>query len=280
MKKIIGFVDNYLSNWHANNYPAWIAEASKAMGVEFELKYAYALTEVCPVDGVTTDQWCEKFGVKRCDSARELCEKCDYVLILAPRDPELHLSLAREVLPYAKRVYIDKTFAPDLATAKAIFALAEENGAQIFSSSALRYATELQEAMGADSVRTTGGGRSIEEYVVHQAEMVIKAMDSDPVAVTVNAKDDGYESRIEMSDGRTAVMTFAPSLGFTLAYDRNGESNTLEVTSAFFPALIADILNFFLSGEVSFDPDQTLRVMKLREGVIKGKEALGTRVIL
>ena len=83
-----------------------------------------------------------------------------------------------------------------------------------------------------------------------------------------------------MSDGRTAVMTFAPSLGFTLAYDRNGESNTLEVTSAFFPALIADILNFFLSGEVSFDPDQTLRVMKLREGVIKGKEALGTRVIL
>lgn len=35
MKKI-GFIDYYLSEWHANNYPAWIKEINP----EFEIAYA------------------------------------------------------------------------------------------------------------------------------------------------------------------------------------------------------------------------------------------------
>ena len=37
MKKL-GFIDFFIDEWHANNYPAWIREAKR--GTEFELAYA------------------------------------------------------------------------------------------------------------------------------------------------------------------------------------------------------------------------------------------------
>ena len=39
MKKKIGFVDLFIDEWHANNYPAWIKAAPRAD--EFELAYAW-----------------------------------------------------------------------------------------------------------------------------------------------------------------------------------------------------------------------------------------------
>ena len=36
MKKI-GFVDYYISEWHANNYPTWIKEACEKLGTEYKV---------------------------------------------------------------------------------------------------------------------------------------------------------------------------------------------------------------------------------------------------
>ena len=119
MKKI-GFIDYYISEWHANNYPKWISEASERLGEDFKVSYAWAELDVSPVDGVTTDEWCEKFGAEKCETLAELCEKSDVILLLAPSNPEKHLQYAKAVLPYGKTTYIDKTFAPDLATAEEI----------------------------------------------------------------------------------------------------------------------------------------------------------------
>ena len=33
--KTIGFIDYYLSEWHANNYPNWIKQACEGMDEEF-----------------------------------------------------------------------------------------------------------------------------------------------------------------------------------------------------------------------------------------------------
>ena len=40
--KSIGFVDFYLSEWHANNYPAWLSEVNEKNGTDFTVKYAWA----------------------------------------------------------------------------------------------------------------------------------------------------------------------------------------------------------------------------------------------
>ena len=77
MKKI-GFVDYFISEWHANNYPAWIERICAEMGVDYKVAYAWAELDSSPVSGVSTDEWCEKFGTERCASIEELCEKSDY----------------------------------------------------------------------------------------------------------------------------------------------------------------------------------------------------------
>ena len=87
----IGFVDYYLSEWHANNYPAWIAEAAAASGEEYKIAYAWAEFDKSPVDGITTDEWCARYGAQKCNTLDELCELSDVIVILAPSNPETHL---------------------------------------------------------------------------------------------------------------------------------------------------------------------------------------------
>ena len=58
MKKI-GFIDYFLDEWHANNYPAWIKEQS---GGECVVTYAYAKID-SPLGGLTSAAWAEKHGV-------------------------------------------------------------------------------------------------------------------------------------------------------------------------------------------------------------------------
>ena len=114
MKKI-GFIDYRIDEWHANNYPGWIKTAAEDMKLAYALTYAYA-TENKP-DGLTTEEWCQKFGAEKCETIDEICQKSDVLLVLAPSNPETHLAFAKAVLPYGKPTYIDKTFAPDTATA-------------------------------------------------------------------------------------------------------------------------------------------------------------------
>ena len=39
MAKKIGFVDYYISEWHANHYPEWIAQANEVLGTDYEVAY-------------------------------------------------------------------------------------------------------------------------------------------------------------------------------------------------------------------------------------------------
>lgn len=273
--KTIGFVDYYISEWHADNYPAWIAEICEKTGKDFAVKYVWAEEDISPVDGKTTQEWCDIYNTQKCDTIEELCNKSDYILVLAPSDPEKHLQYAKEVLKCGKNTYIDKTFAPNYAEAKEIFDIAEKYGTKIFSSSALRYAAELEEITDASAVITTGGGRSIDEYIVHQVEMVVKSIPSLPVAVKVENQGSQYICRISFEDDKTATMVYASSLPFSICADTNGETVYKQINSDFFKDLIADILRFYESGETSFDIAQTLNAMKIRESVLAATKKLG-----
>lgn len=273
--KTIGFVDYYISEWHANNYPAWIKKASEELGEEFEVKYAWAEKNVSEVDGRTTDEWCKAFGVEKCATIEELCEKSDFILVLAPSDPESHLGYAEKVLSYGKNTYIDKTFAPDYKTAAKIFAVGEKYGTKFFSTSALRYATELTEyAKKCDAATVFGSGSSIEEYVIHQVETLVKLMGVGAEKVRCERAEDQYNIRFEYSDGRKANMIFCETYGLPagfIPHTKQSESLYVPVNSDFFGGLIKDILRFYKTGELPFDPQETLEVMKIREAIIKAK---------
>ena len=275
--KTIGFVDYYISEWHANNYPAWIEAANKTLGTDYCVAYAWAELDVSPVDGVSTDEWCDKFGVCRCGSIEELCSRSDVIFILAPSDPDKHLPYAKAVFPFGKRVYVDKTFAPDLATAKEIFSLAQAHNTPFFSTSALRYATELDELADATSLVITGGGGNWEEYAIHQVEMAVKLTGMHPH--TVSQAKQGKQRVVLVNgtgrDGQDKKITFvyAPSMPFTLcAEDGDGKSRYKTVRSDFFAALLTDIVRFFENGLPPFDPKETLEVMALRDFILNAEK--------
>ena len=262
----VGFIDYFLDEWHANKYPGWFGAAGAALGTEIAVAYAWAELDASPINGVTTDAWCEKNGAIKCESIKELCEKSDVIVILSPDNPERHLDYAKEVLPYGKRTYIDKTFAPDYATALRIFGIAREHNTPFFSTSALRYAEELKAVDAPDYMITSGGGL-LERYVVHQAEMIVSKLG---LGVSrVMARKQGVETifSIDYENGKRATMLHAPAFGFTASMAKEtGEFTPITpVASPFFAALGLDIARFFLDGKTSFDPDETLEVMKLIE---------------
>lgn len=273
--KSIGFIDLYISEWHANNYPAWIKEANRELGFDYEVKYAWAKEYVSPVDNKNTDEWCEEMGVIRCQTIEELCEKSDVILILSPSNPENHLEFAEIALSYGKPTYIDKPFADTTENAKKIFDLALNFGTKFFSSSALRYADEISDTENCVAITTLGGGGSVEEYIIHQAEMVVKTLGIGATEIKAQKITDGqYTFTVKYADDRKAGMHFAKGgTPFAVILDKGEGLNTTYrlVESDFFKGLIKDILIFYKNGNVSFNVTETLEVNKIQVAAIKAK---------
>lgn len=276
MKKI-GFVDYFISEWHANNYPAWIERICAEKGVDYKVAYAWAELDTSPVDGISTAEWCEKFGAERCATIDELCEKSDVIVILSPSNPETHLRYAEAVLKYGKRTYIDKTFAPDAKTAKEIFALGERYNTPFFSTSALRYATELDSVDAPDSLLVTGGGSNLPEYFIHLGEMVVGKMGA---IKSVKAAQNGSQWIIQAKteSGKDATMIWGTAMPYGAYMTKEGKEVWKSIKSPFFDGLIADMLNFFETGTPSFAPSQTLDVIALRDAALIATENPGEEI--
>ena len=276
MKKI-GFVDYFISEWHANNYPAWIERICAEMGADYKVAYAWAELDTSPVDGISTAEWCEKFGAERCATIDELCEKSDVIVILSPSNPETHLRYAEAVLKYGKRTYIDKTFAPDAKTAKEIFALGERYNTPFFSTSALRYATELDSVDAPDSLLVTGGGSNLPEYFIHLGEMVVGKMGAiKSVKATPNGSQWIIQAKTE--SGKDATMIWGAAMPYGAYMTKEGKEVWKAIKSPFFDGLIADMLNFFETGTPSFDPSETLDVIALRDAALTATDNPGEEI--
>ena len=276
MKKI-GFADFYISEWHANNYPAWIERICAEMGADYKVAYAWAELDTSPVDGISTVEWCEKFGAERCATIDELCEKSDVIVILSPSNPETHLRYAEAVLKYGKKTYIDKTFAPDAKTAKEIFALGERYNTPFFSTSALRYASELDSVDAPDSLLVTGGGSNLPEYFIHLGEMVVGKMGA---IKSVKATQNGSQwiIQVKTESGKDATMIWGTAMPYGAYMTKEGKEVWKSIKSPFFDGLIADMLNFFETGTASFDCAETLEVMALRDAALAAVENPGEEI--
>ena len=281
MKKI-GFIDYYLSEWHANNYPAWIREIDPA----FEVAYAWAEVDVSPADGVTTDEWCEKFGAQKCSSIAEVCEKADYLIVLSPDNPERHLDYARQVFPCGKPCYMDKTFAPDAETARAIFALAKQYGVKLFSSSALRFADELadwQESLR--SVTVSGSGR-LDIYLIHFVEIAVRLMGADVWSVMALSGGRNTVLAMKYRDGRIANLCLYDSRhapGFAISPESADPEKRLpyvNIGGDYFKRLIAAILAMFDGADVPVKPEETVTVIGVMQAARVAAERPWTEVRL
>lgn len=276
MKKI-GFIDYFLDEFHANNYPAWIKDNSEKFGRNVEVAYAWADTEV---EGkLTTDEWCEKYNVERLSSIEELVEKSDYIIVLSPDNPEHHERLAELPLKSGKPVYVDKTFSPDLASGARLFELAEKYNTPMCSSSALRFSKEIMdypdEKVNTDTIEfvTTIGPGKFSNYAVHQLEMIVALLGPDAKRIKSHATANGRVMMIEFAGGKMASMVQMAEAPFQVMIQTNdGATKFIGECTDFFEALIHEMLDFFETGKVAIPKDETLAIMALLEAGNKALE--------
>lgn len=262
----IGFIDYYLDEWHANNYPELIKKES---GGEMVVCYAYG--KIDKPDGMTNTEWAQKNNVELLESIEEVIEKSDRIIVLSPDNPEMHEELCALPLKSKKLVYVDKTFAPDRKTAEKIFAIAEESGTKCYSSSALRFSTELSQ-IDKDNIHAihSEGPGTYEMYSIHQIEPIVCLMQCRAKEVMFTGSESHPAMTIRFEDGRCAYMHQSMELGFRLSIDDNDNNGKVyNIESDFFALFIKNLVEFFEKGEVPVDHSQTIDVIAIREAGLK-----------
>jgi len=273
MKKI-GFIDHFLDEWHANNYPKWIRESS--LKDKFDVCYAWA--EKDKDGGLTSRQWCDTQKVELAGSKKELIEKSDCIVVLSPDNPERHEDLCRDVLSSGKPVYVDKTFAPDLKTAKKLFAWAEKSNTPMFSSSALRFAKEIADLKANKEVTdirfvSTRGPGQFSNYAIHQIEMIVTLMGPGAKRLMHCGIEGVPVIIIDYETKRRTMLSLLAGHPFqvSLQYGEGKGIHIPEVKGGFFQSFIEEMLGFFETGKPVVPKEETLEVMAILES---GRRAL------
>ncbi|WP_217593823.1 hypothetical protein [Cohnella sp. GbtcB17] len=261
--KTIGFIDYYLDEFHADKYPAWIEQAS---GGEMQVKFAYAMKD--KENGVTNRDWCDSHGIELLDSIEEVVRSSDCLIVLSPDHPEFHEELSRLPLQSGKPTYIDKTFAPDRATAVKLFELARLHGTPMYSTSALRFAEEYAavDRSGIAAISSWGPGR-FENYSIHQIEPIVHLMGSRPKRVMYTGTPAAASLIIDFGGGKQAnIHHLGRGCPFALGLTyESGACAFIKQESDFFAAFTRNLVSFFESGKPVVDPKETIDVIAIIE---------------
>ncbi|MBE7022930.1 MAG: hypothetical protein E7412_00500 [Ruminococcaceae bacterium] len=267
MKKI-GFIDYYLDEWHANNYPDFIKKLSDG---RYEVCYAYGKID-SPIGGMTNEEWSKKHNIPLLDSIEEVIEKSDLLIVLSPDNPEMHEELTDLPLKSGKLVYVDKTFAPDKETAIRIFKNAEEHNTPCFSSSALRFVTELKDVDKSKIFKIySEGPGTYEMYSIHQIEPIVMLMDC-PAKRVMGLGDPEHPSLIiEFEDGRFVQMHqgFETPFKISLTNEDDNIITDYPIKSDYFNLFLSALVEFFDTGIAPVNHQQTIEVIAIREAGLK-----------
>jgi len=234
-------------------------------------------------------------GVEIVDRPEDLIGKVDGVLIEA-NDGGVHLELAKPFIEAGLSLYIDKPFASSLADAKELVRLAEAKGVSLFSSSSLRYGTEVQDVLarheeigrviGADAyspASTHERNPGLYHYGVHGVETLYALMGPGCKSLTCTCVEGGEVVTGLWEDGRLGTMrgtrAGAHSYGFTVWGEKRVESHAIG-TGVIYRELLRRIVQFFETGEAPLCIHTTVEIMAFMEAALKSAAADGARVAL
>ena len=261
----IGFIDYYLDEWHANNYPKFISEC-----VGDEIVVAYAYGEIAsPKTGKTSEEWCAERGIECCSTIEEVIEKSDGLMILAPDDAQKKEELSKLAMMSGKPCVIDKTFTTGYDSAKRIFDLAEQYSTPVYTTSALRYAPDYKVINNEDvTAINLIGPNDFDIYSIHMLEPLMSIVRTDAKRVMYIPGQSFYTLNIELSDGRPASISgyTYPRFPYMIAVASNEREKNMVVKAEqpFWPGFTADVCDFFKTKEVKVDHRESLAIMAIR----------------
>jgi len=264
----IAFVDDDLDNYHANVFLA-------AMRTELR-DHGYAVSSCTALKEEKGRAWAEENGIPYHSDPAETNRNADFFMILAPSSPETHVPLCEKFLPFGKPVWVDKTFAPDLAAAERIFALADKHGAPVDTASALRY-TAVQEyagEIGRDKIRHVIAwcpGGKIHEYLVHPVETIVSVLGPQVERVMRRGADHEAQVLIDFSGGRTAVANvyLKTKTPYAASVTTSDATRYIEVdTGKLFVDALGGILDFFDRGKPTIDRRESLMIRRIMDAAL------------
>ncbi|RAP74918.1 hypothetical protein [Paenibacillus montanisoli] len=270
MKKV-GFIDYFLDEWHAEKYPEWLEQAS---GGQYKVIYAYGKAD--SPSGTSNADWCANKGIELLGTIEEVVEKSDCLIVLSPDHPEFHEELSQLPLRSGKPTYIDKTFTPDRKTALALFELGRRYGTPMYSSSALRFASEYAD-IDREAIRTiasAGPGR-FENYSIHQIEPIVSLMGNRPQRLMWIGTDNSPALIIDFGDGKQAeVRHFGWECPFSMTLnDASGHAKSIKVESDFFASFIEGLITFFETSKPLVEESETIAIITIIEYGMKAAES-------
>lgn len=273
--KTIGFIDYYIDEWHANNYPQFIRDSS--LGDQFKVTLAW--DEITPEGKTPLDKWCAEQGVGKASSIEQVIEECDCIVVLSPDNVERHEDLAALPLASGKPVYVDKPFAPSLAAGRRMVERAKAHKTPLMSSSALRFDSTVESALkqiGDQPVRLVSarGPGVFSNYAIHQVEPIVtligtgakRLMQCGAGANNLMVIEYGDDPFDQAQDRRRAVMNQIVNHPFQFSV-QFGDAGALAVDSMsdFFPRFIEEMLRFFDTGVSTVPIEQTLEITAILE---------------
>lgn len=264
----IGFADYYLDNWRANHYPRFLREAAARWGYAVEITRAFGILDHPPEGGLSTREWCRERNIAPAGSMEELVESVDAIMVIAADDSSCHEQVAELPLKSGKPVFVDKSFAPNLAAGKRMFALAEKHGTPVFSSSAQRYCQDILEWQKSHSEPprfvSTVGPHSLDNYAVHQLEPIVALMGVGVKRLKAFAVGSAVTQLIlDYGDRRLASFVQSPQpwaeFNFMVSDGETGK-RLISDDSNFYHNLMKAILDFFVHGICPVEKEETLEI--------------------
>ena len=228
----------------------------------------------------------EKYGVRFYDTIEELCQNVDAVL-LESVDGRPHLEQVKPVLKAGKIVFIDKPMASSLRDVMEIFRLAKEASVPVFSSSALRFATNTHAvshgSLGAVSYAETYGPCELEPhhpdlfwYGVHGIEALYTMMGTGCETVQRGMAANGKIEVVGVWPGGRKGVFREDKTFHGLARGEKGEAPAGSF-DGYIP-LVVQIMKFFQTRMAPVSPAQTIEIFAFMEAADESKKAGGAPV--
>lgn len=225
----------------------------------------------------------KEMGVEVVSTIDELLAKVDCVC-LETNDGREHRWQAEKVFKSGKPCFIDKPLAHNLRDAKRIYDLGKQYGAKYFSSSALRYGKVVQSARNGEygKVRTValtspaplekqGTHNFYSWYGIHGFEPYVTVMGTGAAKVSCFRSETDDAINIAYHNGRVGQLHLFRNAwtytGYILPENPKDPTAPAVLTDGYpgYEPLLSDIVKFFRTGVVPFQPEETLEVFALME---------------
>ena len=233
-----------------------------------------------------------ELGIQVLDSIAELLKITD-VILLVTNDGRLHLEQALEVFKAGKTVFIDKPVAASLVDAISIFQAAKDFNVPVFTTSSIRYMTNMEDIVTNKSIGNIVGACTYSPctletthpdffwYGIHGVETLFTVMGTGCQRVSrVHTPDTDFaigvweDDRIGTFRGLRKGRTDYGGIAFGERGIRSMGENSGYVS------LMNAIAKFFQTGISPVSPEETIEIFTFMEAADESKRLNGASVNL